>query len=69
MLQHLRVLDLTDGGGSVAGRILADLGAEVILIEPASGVASRQLGPYLDDEVETLRKLTSRSAPPIVAQQ
>ena len=25
--------------------------------------------PYLDDEVETLRKLTSRSAPPIVAQQ
>ncbi len=34
MLSHLRVLDLTDGGSSMAGRILADLGAQVILLEP-----------------------------------
>lgn len=49
MLSHLRVLDLTDGGSSLAGRILADLHAEVILIEPPEGVASRHTGPFVDD--------------------
>lgn len=49
MLSHLRVLDLTDGGASITGRILADLGAEVILIEAPGGAASRRLGPYADD--------------------
>ena len=28
MLSHLRVLDLTDGGASITGRILSDLGAD-----------------------------------------
>lgn len=57
MLSHLRVLDLTDTGASVAGRILSDLGAEVILIEPRGGAASRSLGPYVGDVVDPDRSL------------
>ena len=49
MLSHIRVLDLTDGGAGLAGQILAQLGAEVILIEPPGGVASRHTGPFADD--------------------
>jgi len=49
MLSHLRVLDLTDGGSALAGQILAQLGAEVILVEPLEGVASRHTGPFADD--------------------
>ncbi len=44
MLGGLRVLDLTDERGQLAGRILADLGAEVILVEPTGGVAVRSRG-------------------------
>ena len=49
MLSHLRVLDLTDGGASIAGRMLADLAADVVLVEPPGGVASRATGPFADD--------------------
>lgn len=33
MLSHLCVLDRTDGGASIAGRILSDLGPEVVLVD------------------------------------
>jgi crotonobetainyl-CoA:carnitine CoA-transferase CaiB-like acyl-CoA transferase len=48
MLAHRRVLDLTDGGASIAGRILSDLGADVVLVEPKGGAASRLQGPWAD---------------------
>jgi len=57
MLSHLRVLDLTDGGASLAGRILADLGAEVILVEKPEGVASRRLGPFAENVEDPERSL------------
>lgn len=57
MLSHLRVLDLTDGGASVAGRILADLGAQVVLVEPPGGAGSRRLGPFAEDEPDPERSL------------
>lgn len=56
-LSPLRVLDLTDGGAGLAGQILAQLGAEVILVEPTGGVASRHVGPYADDVVDPERSL------------
>lgn len=40
-LAALRVLDLTDGAAEWCGRILADLGAEVIRIEPPGGSPGR----------------------------
>lgn len=44
-LAGVRVVDMTDGRGETAGRFLADLGADVILVEPPGGAASRSLPP------------------------
>ncbi len=44
LISDLRVIDLTDDFGEAAGRVLADLGAEVIKVEPPSGCASRHRG-------------------------
>lgn len=49
-LRGIRVLDLADRSAALAGRILADLGAEVLLIEPPAGNSIRHLAPFLDDE-------------------
>lgn len=46
-LDGIRVLDLADDSGACAGRILADLGAEVLLIEPPSGSRLRDLRPLI----------------------
>ncbi|HTD45634.1 MAG TPA: CoA transferase [bacterium] len=46
LLAPYRVLDLTDGTGWLCGRILGDLGADVIKIEPAGGDPGRQTGPF-----------------------
>lgn len=44
-LSELRVLDLTEGGCMLGGKMFADSGAEVIKIEPPEGSPSR-IGPY-----------------------
>src|SRR5262245_5234075 len=41
VLAPYRVLDLTDESGFLCGRILADLGADVIKVEPPGGDAAR----------------------------
>lgn len=46
-LHGIRVLDFTDATGDLAGRVLADLGAEVICVEPPDGSASRRLPPFI----------------------
>ncbi len=45
-LSGLRVVDLADEKGELCGRILADLGAEVIRVEPPQGAFSRTLPPF-----------------------
>jgi crotonobetainyl-CoA:carnitine CoA-transferase CaiB-like acyl-CoA transferase len=45
-LDPYRVLDLTDERGLLAGRILADLGADVIQLEPPGGSSARALPPF-----------------------
>jgi crotonobetainyl-CoA:carnitine CoA-transferase CaiB-like acyl-CoA transferase len=47
MLAGFRVLDLTTGGALLCGRLLADLGADVIAVEPPGGNASRYRAPYV----------------------
>ena len=48
-LTGLRVLDLTGRMGGYCGRLLANLGAEVILIEPPEGDSLRRQGPFKND--------------------
>ena len=49
-LAGVRVLDLTDETATFAGRILADLGADVVMIEPPSGSRSRFRKPALTNK-------------------
>jgi crotonobetainyl-CoA:carnitine CoA-transferase CaiB-like acyl-CoA transferase len=46
-LDGYRVLDLTDERGLLAGRLLADLGADVVAVEPPGGSAARSCPPFL----------------------
>ncbi len=46
LLGSYRVLDLTDEKGFLCGKILADMGADVIKIEKPGGDKSRYLGPF-----------------------
>jgi crotonobetainyl-CoA:carnitine CoA-transferase CaiB-like acyl-CoA transferase len=48
-LQPYRILDLTTHRGWFASRLLADLGATVIKVEPPGGDPGRMLGPFADD--------------------
>lgn len=49
-LTGLRVIDLGDGKAEMCGRLLADLGAEVILVEPPEGMAARRKAPLVAGE-------------------
>ena len=53
LLSGIRVLDLATSRAELAGRLLADLGAEVLKIEPPDGSASRRLPPF-DADGESL---------------
>ncbi len=46
MLNHLRALDLTDDKGFLCGKMLADLGVNVIKIEKPGGDPSRNIGGF-----------------------
>ena len=46
MLSPYRVLDLSDDGALLCGQILADLGADVVQVEPPGGAAARRRGPH-----------------------
>jgi len=56
-LSGYRALDLTDSRGFLCGKILADLGADVIKVEPPGGDPSRSLGPFYHDEPDPERSL------------
>ena len=46
MLQGVRVLEVTEPLGALVGRFLADLGADVIKIEPPEGDGGRHASPF-----------------------
>jgi crotonobetainyl-CoA:carnitine CoA-transferase CaiB-like acyl-CoA transferase len=48
MLSPYRVLDLTDERGMLCGQILADLGADVVAVEPPGGSKARNRGPFAE---------------------
>lgn len=45
LLEQYRVLDFTDDRGLLAGRMLADLGADVVQVEPLGGSPARRTEP------------------------
>jgi crotonobetainyl-CoA:carnitine CoA-transferase CaiB-like acyl-CoA transferase len=47
-LSGVRVVDMADGRGEMCGRYLADLGADVVRVEPPGGAASRKQAPMHD---------------------
>jgi benzylsuccinate CoA-transferase BbsE subunit len=56
-LEPYRVLDLTHAIGWTCGKLLADLGADVIKIEPPGGDLDRRIGPFYHDEPHPERSL------------
>ena len=54
----IRVLDLTTEMGHYCGKILADLGADVIRVEPPEGCDTRRLGPYWHNSPDPEKSLT-----------
>ncbi|MGH8065094.1 MAG: CaiB/BaiF CoA transferase family protein [Candidatus Entotheonellia bacterium] len=56
-LEPYRVLDLTQAIGWTCGKLLADLGADVIKIEPPGGDLGRRIGPFYRDVPHPERSL------------
>ena len=56
-LSDIRVIDLAGETGVYATKLLADLGADVIRIEPPSGDPMRGIGPFWHDEGRADRSL------------
>jgi crotonobetainyl-CoA:carnitine CoA-transferase CaiB-like acyl-CoA transferase len=56
-LHGARVVELASLWGAWAGRTLADLGAEVIVVEPPGGHFTRSFGPFVDDQPHPDRSL------------
>jgi benzylsuccinate CoA-transferase BbsE subunit len=59
LLKGFRLLDLTDEKGALCGKILADLGVEVIKVEPREGCSTRRIPPFLEDIAHPDRSLYS----------
>ena len=57
MLSGCRALDLTDEKGFLCGKMLADLGVDVIKIERPGGDPSRRMGPFWHDVADPERSL------------
>ncbi len=49
ILEGVRVVELASDRAAYAGKLLGDLGADVVVVEPPGGHASRQYGPFVDD--------------------
>ena len=56
-LEGYRVLDLTDERGQLCGKLLGDMGADVIKIEPPGGDGLRNRGPFYKDMAEPEKSL------------
>jgi crotonobetainyl-CoA:carnitine CoA-transferase CaiB-like acyl-CoA transferase len=57
LLSPYRVLDLTNERGFLCGKLLGDLGADVIKIERPGGDPARLLGPFYHDEPDPEKSL------------
>jgi crotonobetainyl-CoA:carnitine CoA-transferase CaiB-like acyl-CoA transferase len=56
-LDGVRVVELGDAQAEWLGKLLADMGADVIKVEPPRGGSSRSVGPFLEDAPHPDRSL------------
>ena len=56
-LAGLRVLEMTGEPAQFCGKLMADLGADVIKVEPPGGQETRNIGPFLGDQAHPERSL------------
>ena len=57
VLDDLRVLELGGPAVQYCGKLFADLGADVLKIEPPEGDPARRVGPFVDDRPDLNRSL------------
>jgi crotonobetainyl-CoA:carnitine CoA-transferase CaiB-like acyl-CoA transferase len=57
LLKEFRVLDLTNENGLLCGKVLGDLGADVIKVERPGGDPARWKGPFVNDIMGSDRSL------------
>ena len=51
-LEQVRVLDLSDDRAIYAGKLLGDLGAQVLRLEPPDGDPLRRRGPHMNGQLD-----------------
>lgn len=56
-LAGMRVVELASELGAAAAKMLGDLGADVVVVEPPGGAPTRGYGPFVDDEPDPDRSL------------
>jgi crotonobetainyl-CoA:carnitine CoA-transferase CaiB-like acyl-CoA transferase len=56
-LEGIRVVELAHERGAYAGKLLADMGADVVVVEPPNGSALRRWGPFVDNRPDPERSL------------
>ena len=57
VLHGLRVIELAHERIAFAGKLLGDMGADVILVEPPQGTPGRRMPPFVDDVPDSERSL------------
>ena len=63
-LAGLRVLEVGDEKSPLTGTLLADMGADVVLIEPREGSRCRRGGPFYGDvPTSTAASISGRTTP------
>ena len=56
-LSGVRVIEIGGENGQWAGKLLADMGAGVIKVEPPDGCRERRIGPFAGDSPDPNRSL------------
>nr|XP_061811375.1 succinyl-CoA:(R)-benzylsuccinate CoA-transferase subunit BbsE-like [Nerophis lumbriciformis] len=56
-LDGLKIVELSSEATAFAGKLLADMGADVIVVEPVGGSSQRRFGPFADDVADPERSL------------
>src|SRR2546427_12677529 len=57
LLSSFRILDLTDELGFLCGKILGDLGADVVKVDRPGGDPARLIGPFYQDQIHPEKSL------------